>query len=94
MSNPYYAGFFQDTWRATQNLTLNFGLRYEFEDGITESEDRWITEFDPNAQLAITQLAQAAYARSPIPQVPVSEFRVLGGSVYAGPVRIGQDLEG
>ena len=53
------------------NLTLNFGLRYEFEDGIKESEDRWITEFDPNAQLAITQLAQAAYARSPIPQVPV-----------------------
>ena len=29
-------------------------------------------------------LAQAAYARNPIPQVPVSEFRVLGGSVYAG----------
>ena len=52
--NPYYGGFFQDTWRATQNLTLNFGLRYEFEDGITESEDRWITEFDPDAQLAIT----------------------------------------
>ena len=95
MRNPYYGGFFQDTWRVTQNLTLNLGLRYEFEDGITESEDRWITEFDPDAQLAITQLAQAAYARSPIPQVPVSQFSVLGGSVYAGAQsRSGKTWEG
>ena len=28
-------------------------------------------------------MAQAAYARNPIPQVPVSDFRVLGGSIYA-----------
>ena len=65
-----------------------FGLRYEFEDGINESEDRWITGFDPDCQLAITDLAQAAYARNPIPQVAVSDFRVLGGSVYAGAVRV------
>ena len=95
MSNPYYGVFFQDTWRAASNLTLNFGLRYEFEDGIKESEDRWLTEFDPDARLAITDMAQAAYARNPIPQVPVSDFRVLGGSVYAGaPGRDGLELEG
>ncbi|HKY20343.1 MAG TPA: hypothetical protein VJM31_03915, partial [Vicinamibacterales bacterium] len=84
LRNPYYGGFIQDSWRLTQNLTLNLGLRYEFEDGITETDDRWITEFDPNAQLAITQLAQEAYARSPIPQVPVGQFSVRGGSLYAG----------
>jgi hypothetical protein len=84
MSNPYYSGFFQDTWRASRDLTLNFGLRYEFEDGIKESQNRWITGFDPDAVLAITDLAQAAYARTPIPQVPASQFRVLGGSLYAG----------
>ena len=84
MTNPYYGVFVQDTWRAASNLTLNFGLRFEYEGGIKESQDRWLTEFDPDARLAITDLAQAAYARNPIPQVPVSEFRVLGGSVYAG----------
>jgi hypothetical protein len=83
MTNPYYGAFFQDTWRASSNLTLNFGLRYEYEGGIKEADDRWLTEFDPSARLAITDLAQAAYARNPIPQVPVSEFRVLGGSIYA-----------
>ena len=45
-------------------------------------------------QLAITQLAQAAYARSPIPQVPVSQFRVLGGSVYAGQSDLGKTWKG
>jgi hypothetical protein len=84
MRNPFYGGFVQDTWRAGSTLTLNFGLRFEYEDGITETQDRWLTGFDPSARLAITDLAQAAYARNPIPQVPVADFRVLGGSVYAG----------
>lgn len=26
----YYGAYFQDSWRATQTFTLNFGLRYEF----------------------------------------------------------------
>jgi len=25
----YYAGFFQDTWKLTPKLTLNYGMRYE-----------------------------------------------------------------
>ena len=40
--------------------------------------------FDPNADVAIAQLAEAAYARNPIPQLAPSAFDVRGGTVYAG----------
>ena len=39
--------------------------------------------------LAITQLAQAAYAANPIPEVPASQFRVVGGPIFASDA--GQD---
>ena len=39
--------------------------------------------WDPNAELAITSAAQAAYARNPIPEVPASDFRVRGGLLFA-----------
>lgn len=32
----YYSGYFQDDWRATARLTLNFGVRYETETPIYE----------------------------------------------------------
>jgi len=83
ISNPYYGTFFQDSWRMTDKLTLGLGLRYEYEDGITESQDRMVTQFDPTSTLAITSAAEAAYANNPIPQVAVSDFKVRGGSVFA-----------
>jgi hypothetical protein len=82
--NRYHAWFVQDSWRLTPKLTLNLGLRNEYEGGITERYDRMITSFDPAAQLPITAAAQAAYATKPIPELPASQFRVVGGSLYAG----------
>ena len=40
--------------------------------------------FDPNAAVSIAGAAQAAYAASPDAALPVSQFKVVGGSVYAG----------
>jgi Carboxypeptidase regulatory-like domain len=82
-SNHWFGTFFQDTWRVSENVTLNFGLRYEYETGLTEKNDQMLTGFDPNAQVAIAQLAEAAYARNPIPQLAPSAFDVQGGTVYA-----------
>src|SRR2546426_1256970 len=81
-SNHYLGTFFQDTWRA-ENVTLNFGLRHEYETGIRERNDQMLVGFDPNADVAIAQLAKAAYARNPIPQLAPSAFDVRGGTVYA-----------
>jgi len=37
----YYAGYFQDTWRVNQRLTLNPGLRYDVQRGPTERFNRF-----------------------------------------------------
>jgi acylphosphatase len=84
MLTPYYGGFVQDTWRLTPKLTLNLGLRIEHESGATERFDRMIGGFDPTISLPITNAAQAAYAASPIPELPASQFKVVGGNTYVG----------
>lgn len=85
--SPYYAGFFQDSWRVTNRLTLNLGLRVEYERGATERYNRMMGNFDANASLPIEAAAKAAYARSPIAELPVSQFAVKGGNTYTGSPR-------
>ncbi len=84
LHNPYYGWFVQDGWRITDRLTINLGLRMEYELGPSERYNRMIGGFDPNATLPIAAAAQAAYARNPIPELPASQFIVKGGSRYVG----------
>ena len=83
LRNHFFAAFTQDSWRATSNLTINYGLRIEREDGITEDAGKMVVGFDPSAQLAISDLVEAAYAKAPLAQLPASAFDVAGGPVYA-----------
>jgi hypothetical protein len=84
LSNPYIGWYVQESWRATSKLTLNFGLRMEYEFGLKERYNRFINGFDPSADLPIAAAAQAAYAANPVPELAPSAFTVAGGSVYAG----------
>ncbi len=52
--NWAYGLFIQDDWRATRNLTLNFGVRYEFNSVIKEAHNL-LGNFDPNAQFGVIQ---------------------------------------
>ena len=45
----YYGVFIQDDYRATSKLTLNFGLRYEYETGVHSGSNDFIVGFDPTA---------------------------------------------
>lgn len=85
-SSPYYSAFAQEAWRATSKLSVNLGLRFEIEQGMTEKADRMITSFDPDFVPAFAEEVISAYARSPIPEVSVAAFRqsLRGGAVYAG----------
>jgi hypothetical protein len=80
---PYYAAYVQDNWRLTPKLSLNLGLRMEYEMGATERYNRMIGWFDPTAKLPITDIAQAAYARNPVPELSADKW-VLDASIYAG----------
>jgi hypothetical protein len=83
LSNPYLGWYVQDNWRISRKLSVNIGGRMEYEFGLRERYNRMIGGFDPAATLPISALAQAAYAKSPVPELPASAFAVLGGSVYA-----------
>ncbi len=49
-----YAGFFQDDWRITKRLTLNLGLRYEYEPPIVDANNSF-GNFDPKAPSGMVQ---------------------------------------
>jgi hypothetical protein len=77
----------QDDWRVNGGLTVNAGLRLEINTGMKEAENRNLAGFDTISPNPIEPAAQAAYARNPIPEIPVSNFRVPGGLLFAdGPV--------
>ena len=64
----YYSAFVQDDFRATSRLTLNFGVRYEYEPGIAAKDNRFTVGFDRNA---------------PFP-IQVAGMALTGGLMYAG----------
>jgi len=52
--NWAYGAFFQDDWRASRNLTINYGLRYEFSTVIKDAHNQ-LGNFDPNSPTGLIQ---------------------------------------
>ncbi len=64
----YYAAFAQDEWRISPTLTINYGLRYEYEPGVREANNQFTVGFDRDADFP----------------VQVSGLALKGGLMYAG----------
>jgi hypothetical protein len=84
LNDTWYHGLFiQDDWKMSDKLTINVGLRYEYEGATTDSLNRNVRGFDPDASVSIAAAARAAYAASPIPELAPSAFNPRGGLQFA-----------
>jgi hypothetical protein len=79
----YFAsGFVQDDWRVRRNLTINVGLRYDYDGPFHEKWGRSVNGWAFGAPNPIAAAASAAYDKAPIAQIPAGSFKVLGGLTY------------
>jgi hypothetical protein len=78
--------FVHDDWRVSSRLTLNLGLRYDLEGGMTEAENRNTRGFDLTTASPIQAAAAARYAAAPPAGVPLTadqfRARLIGGYSY------------
>jgi trimeric autotransporter adhesin len=71
----YWGAYVQDDWRVTSQLTLNYGLRLEHEDGLREVNDQQTVGFDQSAVNPIDAL---------VPKTGLLAGKTLrGGLIYA-----------
>ncbi len=72
----YYGAYIQDDWRVSQRLSVNFGLRFEHEDGLREIDNRQTVAFD---QTVVSPLD------SRVPKTGLLTGRTIrGGLIFAG----------
>ena len=79
-----HGAFVHDDWRVSDRLTLNLGIRYDLELGLSEVDNRNIGGFDLTTSNPIEAQARANFAANPPAGVPIaaSSFNVRGGYTY------------
>jgi hypothetical protein len=97
MYSQHFTGvYIQDNWRVTNRLTVNLGLRWDFERPVEERFNRLTDRYDPAVLNPISAAAQSAYAailaanptNTTVQQLaqllPASSFKVPGAQLFAG----------
>lgn len=90
MQDRYFGLYLHDDFKVSPKLSLNLGLRYELELPLTERYDRLVGGFAFDTPNPVEAAARAKYAASPIPELPVSQFRAPGGLTWVNQNGIGR----
>jgi carboxypeptidase family protein/TonB-dependent receptor-like protein len=72
----WYGAFFQDDWRVTARVTLNLGLRYEYEAPPTERFNH-IGNFNPNVDPTTTPAVQQVGPGAPIARMFRGDYKAF-----------------
>jgi hypothetical protein len=72
----YYGAYIQDDWRVNSKFTLNYGVRFEHEDGLREVDNRQVVAFDQEAVNPLDAI---------VPKTgPLAGRTLRGGLIFAG----------
>ena len=90
MQDQYLGLYIHDDWKLSRNVTLNLGLRYEIETGVTERYNRFVAGYDFVTPNPVEAQARENYARAPIPELAPDQFHAIGGLTWVNDNGIGR----